>query len=175
MSATIDQTGHAIAPSLIGFNVDGHVVGVRDAIRHMAGKISWNGLLKAGAATGIAAAATAVKAGYLALDEIQYSRGQMAGDLVKMQVQRDGAVNRAAHAEARLAEKVRRWSPEEKAFVARQFGADGRHPTYALIATLMEAEFGRHLTAAAVGVQARKLVKAGRVPVKAKAPSRKAR
>jgi hypothetical protein len=163
---TIDQSGQVVAPSVIGFRLaDDRVVGLREL-----GKITWKGLFKTGIATGIAATATAVRGANVALDEIQYSRAQMIEHLALMQRQRDDAVNRAAIAEAKAARKVQRWSNAEKTFLATFFSGPVKHPTYAVIATAMVAEFGRSFTAATVGAQARRLglvVKVKSAPTKA--------
>ncbi len=162
---TITETGEPVTvPSIIGFRVGNQTLGVLDTLRHVSGRITWSGLLKTSAATGIAAAATAIKAGHVALSEIEYSRSQMATHLALMQAQRDDAVNRAAIAEAKISRKVQRWSAAERDTLTR-LRAGGM--TYAKIAAAMSDEFGRAFTASSVGAQARKL---GLVtPAKAKA------
>ena len=106
----------------------------------------------------------------MALAEVEYSRVQMAGDLAKMKLQRDDAVQRAAIAEAKAARKVQRWTTEEKRYLTTFFSGPVKHPTYAVIAAAMVAEFGRSFTAATVGAQARRLglvVKVKPAPTKA--------
>ena len=113
---TITQDGAPVAPGVIGFRLsDDRVVGFRDLA-----KITWSGLLKASAATGIAGAATAVKGAHVALSEIEYSRSQMQAHLALMQAQRDDAVNRAAVAEAKAAKRSVRWTGAERAHLASQ-------------------------------------------------------
>ena len=169
---TITETGQAIAPGIIGFRVGNETLGVRDTLRHVAGKITFSGLLKASAATGIAAAATAVRGANAALAEIEYSRSQMQTHLAKMQAQRDDAVRRAADAEAKISRKVQRWSAGERDMLTRLRAAG---MTYPKIAAAMSDEFGRAFTASSVGAQARKLALATPAKPKAVKPASKAR
>jgi hypothetical protein len=155
--ATIDP--RPLPPSIIGFNVNGQTLSTLDTLKHVASNITVKGLWKVGAATAIAAGATAVRGANVALSEIEYSRAQMAEHLALMQAQRDDAVRRAADAEAK-ARKPSRWSAAECDMLT-ELRASGL--SYARIA----AELGTGRTAAAVGAKARAL--AGKVAAPAKA------
>ena len=159
---TITQTGKPIAPSVIGFNVGGRVVGVGEL-----GRITWKGLLKTGIATAIAAGATAIRGANVALAEIECSRTQMQAHLATMQAQRDDAVNRAAAAEAK-ARKPARWCAAECDLLI-ELRAGGM--SYKLIAE----HLGTGRTAAAVGAKARALASKATAPAPVAKPATKAR
>jgi hypothetical protein len=170
--ATIDQTGRPLPPSIIGFNVNGQTLSTLDTLKHVASNITVKGLWKVGAATGIAAAATAVRGAHLAIAEIEDSRAQLQARVDLLTRQRNDAVNRAAAAEARASRKIQRWTDAERAHLATFFAAP-KHKPYALIAADMAGTFGRAFTAASVGAQARKLGLVTKAPAKpAKAASK---
>jgi hypothetical protein len=159
---TILQNGAPIAPSVIGFNVGGRVVSVGEL-----GRITWRGLLKTGAATAIAAGATAVRGANLAIAEIEYSRAQMQATLATMQAQRDDAVRRAAAAETK-ARKPARWSAAERDLLL-ELRAGGM--AYGKIAVAL----GTGRSAAAVGAKWRALAAKASAPAPVAKPASKPR
>ena len=142
---TITQTGTPVAPSVIGFRLaDDRVVGFRDLA-----KITWSGLLKASAATGIAAAATAVRGAHVALAEIEDSRAQLKARVETLQQRNSDLATALIEAQTPAA---------ERAFLADAIAsaANPARPGYAAIAGRLAAEFNRPFTAASLSAQARK-------------------
>jgi hypothetical protein len=158
----ITETGAPIAPSIIGFNVGGRVVGVGEL-----GRITWRGLLKTGAATAIAAGATAVRGAHLAIAEIEDSRAQLQARVDMLTRQRSEAIDRAVAAEAK-ARKPARWSAAECDLLL-ELRASGL--SYAKIA--VELNTGR--SAAAVGAKARALAGKVAAPAKVAKPAKTSR
>jgi len=161
---TITQTGTPVAPSVIGFRLaDDRVVGFRDLA-----KITWSGLLKASAATGIAAAATAVRGAHVALAEIEDSRAQLKARVETLQQRNSDLATALIEAQTPAA---------ERAFLADAIAsaANPARPGYAAIAGRLAAEFNRPFTAATVGSQARKHGMVAHAPAKAAKPARKSR
>jgi len=184
MNTQLMTTTAPLPPSVIGWNYQGRVVGFREL-----GRVTWNGIFKASAATVVAAGATAVRGAHLAIAEIETTRGQLKGQAETYKRQRDEAVNRAAYVEellhqAKASRKAPRWTDAERAFLAGELAQrDAKRPGYQAIATLMTETFGRKFTAATIGTHARALraaepVKATSATVakpKAAAPATKAR
>lgn len=152
---TITQTGTPVAPSVIGFRLaDDRVVGFRDLA-----KITWSGLLKASAATGIAAAATAVRGAHVALAEIEDSRAQLKARVETLQQRNSDLATALIEAQTQPARKrAPRWTAAERAFLADAIAsaANPARPGYAAIAWRLAAEFNRPFTAASLSAQARK-------------------
>ena len=163
--ATIDQTGRPMPPSIIGFNVNGQTLSTLDTLKHVASNITVKGLWKVGAATVIAAGATAVRGANVALAEVEDSRAQLQGRVEMLTRQRSEAIDRAVAAETKASRKPARWSAAECALLI-ELRASGL--SYAKVAEALNT--GR--TAGAVGAKWRAL--AGKVAtapeVLAKAP-----
>jgi hypothetical protein len=147
--ATIDQTGRPLPPSIIGFNVNGQTLSTLDTLKHVASNITVKGLWKVGAATVIAAGATAVRGANVALAEVEDSRAQLQGR-VEMLQKRNIALTTALVAAETKACKPARWSAAECALLL-ELRATGL--SYARIAERL----GTGRSAGAVGAKARAL------------------
>jgi hypothetical protein len=175
--ATIDQTGRPLPPSIIGFNVNGQTLSTLDTLKHVASNITVKGLWKVGAATVIAAGATAVRGANVALAEVEDSRAQLQGRVEMLQKRNSALTTALVAAETKASRKIQRWTDAERAHLATFFAAP-KHKPYAVIAADMADRFGRAFTAASVGAQARKLglvTKAPAKPAKAASKARKRR
>jgi hypothetical protein len=169
----ITHTDVPVAPSLIGFNVGGQTLSVRDTLKHMAANITIPGLWKVGCATAIAGAATSIKAAHVALSEIEDSRSQLQARVETLQRRNSEMASALSEAQAKT-RKPTRWTQAERAALAEELVAHpGPRPGYRAIAGRMSERFNRTFSADAVGAQARKLRAAPSEPASTtKAPSK---
>ena len=140
---------------------NGELRGLSDAAH------DWNTLGKMAAATAIAGTATAIRAGHVAVSEVEYSRAQLMQTCATMQAQRDGLAAELAMVRAELAivraEKAaarprRKWTEPARAFLTDAVRDLGRSSADCrAIAVLMAAKFGGTWTGPAVRAQVRRM------------------
>jgi hypothetical protein len=159
---TITRTGAPGAPGIIGFNVGGETLGLVEIAR----RITWRGLAKATAACAIAGTATAIRAGHLAIAEIEDTRTQLKQRVDMLQQRNSDLATALIEAQTQPARKrAPRWTAAETdALVELRAGG----MTYGRIAGML----GTGRTAGAVGAKWRALAATAGAPAK---PARKGR